>query len=178
MNNIKIISILLCLLLLCLILFTACGEKENEAAKDESVPDETTVVLETTNDGGTIEKDSEGNKITKDDKGNVVSVEDKDGTPVDVEKYITTHSWIIVSDATVASNSSGKSDDSGSSNLSGKSVDSGSSGGSVQPNASGSGSRSSSDSSSAVHDDVVEESIPVIIATIPDDKDLEKLPDL
>ena len=143
MKSTKIFSILLCLLIICSILFTACGEQESESTKDESTPDETTVVLETTSDGGTIEQDSEGNKITKDENGKVVSVEDKDGNPVNVTEYLTTHTWVE------------------------------SNGGSG-----GSGGSSGSGSSSVSGDDAVEESIPVIIATIPDEDDMVELPDL
>lgn len=76
------------------VLFSACGEKSGEAPPDVSVITETTVVLETTADGGTIEQDSEGNKITKDKDGKVIAVEDKDGNPIEVTEYLKTHSWV------------------------------------------------------------------------------------
>ena len=124
-------------------LFSACGEKQNAASPDEAAITETTVVLETTADGGTIEQDSEGNKITKDENGKVVSVEDKDGNPIDVTEYLTTHTWVELNgDSSGGSNGSDSSDGSGDSN-----------------------------------DDNVEESIPVVIATIPDEDDTVELPD-
>lgn len=177
MKIIKLFSVFLCLLIICSILFTACGEKENESTKDESAPGETTVVLETTSNGGTIEQDSESNKITKDENGKVVSVEDKNGNSIDVTEYLTTHTWVESN-----SNSSGGSGSSGSLSSSdrlgssGGSSESGSPGGSS--GSSSSGSSGGSGSSSVSGDEAVEESIPVIVATIPDDDDLVELPDL
>lgn len=163
------------LFVMMIMLLSACGEKKSEATADEAKPAETTVVLETTSDGGTIEQDSEGNKITKDEKGNILSVEDKDGKPIDVEEYITTHTWVVKDDS---SGSAEKSDGSSGENSSGHSDGSGISADSGGKSSSGSGSGSSSISGSSDRDDTVEESIPVIIATIPDDENLEKLPDL
>ena len=71
-----------------IMLLSACVEdnrslSESKASTTElskveaTAVSETTAVLETTADGGTIEKDSEGNKITKDRDGRVVAVEDK-----------------------------------------------------------------------------------------------------
>lgn len=177
MKRMKLLPILLCLLMICSILFTACGKKKSESTRDESAPGETTVVLETTSDGGTIEQDSEGNKITKDDKGNVLSVEDKDGKSVDVEWYITIHSWVVNNDSSGSTGGSGKSSGSGGSNSSGQSGASGSTDNSGGKSSSESSSGSSV-SGSSDQDDAVEESIPVIIATFPDDKELEKVPDL
>ena len=185
MKSVKYLAVLLSLLIVSAILLTACGEKASDATKDESAPGETTVVLETTDNGGTIELDSESNKITKDSKGNVISVEDKDGNPINVEEYIETHSWIIntgssggsgISGSSGSSGGSGLSDGSGSSSGSGLSDGSGSSGGSASSG--GSGSSGSSGSSSDIDEDQVEEDIPVIIATLPDDEDMVELPDL
>lgn len=161
-----------------IMLLSACGEKKSEATADEAKPAETTVVLETTSDGGTIEQDSEGNKIAKDEKGNILSVEDKYGKPIDVEEYITTHTWGLNDDSTGSSGGSGKASGSGGSGSSDRSDGSGLADGSGGRSSSGSDSGSSSISGSSDRDDTVEESIPVIIATIPDDKNLEKLPDL
>ena len=160
------------------VMLCACGDKQKNSSEDssgstESAVTETTVVLETTAEGGTVEQDSEGNKITKDKDGIVIAVEDKDGNPIEVTQYVTTHSWV---------EKTGKS--------SGGSTDP-----SIDPN-SDSGNKSN-DSKKAKTDnnkksaesqknnDVtehreegVEESIPVIIATIPDEEDLIELPDL
>lgn len=169
MKNTKILPILICVLLIGSILFTACGKKKSESTKDEATHGETTVVLETTGNGGTIEQDAEGNKITKDEKGNVLSVEDKDGKPVDVERYISTHTWVVNNDSSGTSGGSGKS---AGSNTSSRSDGSGISGDSEGKSSSG-----SSDSGSLDREEIVEESIPVVVATIPDEDDMEKLPD-
>lgn len=148
----KILAILMTVLVMAALL-CACGEKSGEATPDEAAKIETTVVLETTADGGTVEKDPEGNIVTKDQDGNVTAVEDKDGNPLDVKEYLETHSYVQGSGS--SSDSSGSSSgSSGSSDSSGKSGD-------------------SSDSQ-----DETEGEIPVIIATIPDDEDLIELPDL
>ena len=176
MKSIKMLPILLCVLLIGSILFTACGKKKSESTKDEAAPGETTVVLETTSDGGTIEQDAEGNKITKDEKGNVLSVEDKDGKPVDVERYISTHTWVVNNDSSGTSGGSGKSAGSDGSTSSGRSDGSGISGDSGGISSFGKGS-GSSDSGSSDRKEIIEESIPVVVATIPDEDDMEKLPD-
>lgn len=176
MKKTKILPILLCVLLIVLILFTACGKKKSESTKDESVPGETTVVLETTGDGGTIEQDAEGNRITKDEKGNILSVEDKDGKLVDVERYISSHSWVVSDDSSGTSGGSGKSADSDGSSSTGRSDGSGISGDSGGKSSSGKGS-GSSDSGTSDRKEIIEESIPVVVATIPDEDDMEKLPD-
>ena len=176
MKSIKILPILLCVLLIGSILFTACGKQKSDSTKDEAAPGETTVVLETTGNGGTIEQDAEGNRITKDEKGNVLSVEDKDGKPVDVERYISTHSWVVSDDSSGTSGGSEKSAGSDGSSSSGRSDGSGISGDTGGKSSSGKGS-GSSDSGSSDRKEIIEESIPVIIATIPDEDDMEKLPD-
>lgn len=143
-------------------LLCACNNKKDEATPDEATATvtETTVVLETTADGGTIEQDSEGNKITKDKDGKVIAVEDKDGNPIDVDEYLQTHSWVE------GSGSSGSSSGSGSS---------GGSEGSGSSKEESSGSGESSDGG----EDLTEGEIPIVIATIPvDTDDLEVLPDL
>ncbi|MBR1731625.1 MAG: hypothetical protein IJ725_04260, partial [Ruminococcus sp.] len=66
----------------------SCGgtdNKKSSATTTSSSSDtvsETTKVIETTPDGGTVEEDSEGNKITKDKNGEIISVTDKDGNEV------------------------------------------------------------------------------------------------
>ena len=169
MKSFKKFSVLLCLLIVCSILFTACGEKKSESTKDESSPDETTVVLETTSDGGTIEQDSEENKITKDKDGKVIYVEDKDGNPIDVTEYLSTHSWVESND----DSSSGSGSSGGGSGSSGGGSDS--SGGESDSSGGGSG---GSKSSSDLNDTTIEESIPVVVVTIPDDDDVNNLPEL
>ena len=117
--------------------------------------------------------------ITKDEKGNVLSVEDKDGKPVDVERYISTHTWVVNNDSSGTSGGSGKSagsDGSTGSTSSGRSDGSGISGDSGGKSSSGKGS-GSSDSGSSDRKEIIEESIPVVVATIPDEDDMEKLPD-
>ena len=111
--------------------------------------------------------------ITKDEKGNVLSVEDKDGKPVDVERYISTHARVVNSDS---SGTSGGSRKSAGSTSSGRSDGSGIFGDSEGNSSSGKGS-GSSDSGSSDRKEIIEESIPVIIETIPDEDDMEKLPD-
>ena len=111
--------------------------------------------------------------ITKDEKGNVLSVEDKDGKPVDVERNISTHTRLVNNDSSGTSGDLGKSDGSISS---GRSDDSGISDDSEGNSSSGKGS-GSSDSGSSDRKEIVEESIPVVVATIPDEDDMEKLPD-
>ena len=141
-------------LLIMIGVLSACGEekKEETSSKTDSqvtttvstseIPKETTVVLETTPDGGTVEKDSEGNKITKAPDGTVIAVEDENGTPVDVEEYVSTHSWVQGSNSgsgTSSQNGSGNSGDSGNSGNSDKS-------GSSSANGSGSTDKSGSSS--------------------------------
>lgn len=154
-------------------LLSACGEKPSDVAADDASADsavvkETTVVLETTADGDSIELDSEGNKITKDKNGEIISVVDKNGKTIEVTEYITTHHWIIESND--ADSSAGKNSGSGTSSEK-SSSQSGS-----KPAASSSSGSSSASSDNDGED--VEGDIPVIIATIPDDEDMIELPDL
>ena len=170
MKNILLIIMTAVLIVLSCV-FTACGGNSDKSTADSATSDsakvsETTVVLETTGDGGTIEQDSEGNKIKKDENGKVVSVEDKNGSPVDVTEYLTTHKWV---------ESNGDSGGSGSSSGSGNNSSGSSSGSGLSGN---SGSSSSSGPSSGDDSEMVEESIPVVIATIPDEDDMIELPDI
>lgn len=170
MKRIKFISAALGIVLMMAMLFTACGEDIEKTSSTEGTerPAETTVVLETTAQGGTVEQDAEGNTITKDSDGTVVSVVDKNGQPIEVAEYITTHSYIngIGSSDNMAEVSDNKS------------------------TASGSDTPKETDTSSSVfspvdetvksgqHSNDTEETIPVIIATLPDDSELAELPDL
>ena len=106
-------------------------------------------------------------------KRNCLSVEDKDGKPVDVERYISTHTRVVNNDSPGTSGGSGKY---AGSNTSSRSDGSGISGDSGGKSSSGKGS-GSSDSGSSDRGENVEESIPVVVATIPDEDDMEKLPD-
>lgn len=138
-------------------ILTACGEdKKEDTSGNESKSDETTVaaettaILETTSEGGTVEQDPDGNIVTKDKNGKVTEVEDKNGNPITVTEYLTTHSWVENSPA----GSGGKSSDGGS--------------GSVSEGDKG---------STNIQGDVVEGDIPVIIATIPPEEELIELPE-
>ena len=129
---------------------SACGEDKKEDNKETaatvrktSAMQETTVVLETTSEGGTVEQDSEGNKITRDNNGEIIAVEDKNGNRIEITEYITTHQWITDSDSPGSSSieSDGTSSDSG--------------------------------------EEGVEDEIPVIIASIPEDNsDMVDLSDI
>ena len=158
----------LIVMILVSVVLTACGDKSTGSTNDESAPAETTFVLETTAQGGTIEQDSEGNQITKDNEGKVVSVKDKNGNDVNVTEYLETHSWVEGSD-------SGNNNGSGADSVSGKS---GSSKTDKSGGSQGSSSGKKDNASSGNSDDnVAEEEIPVVIATIPDEDTLETLPD-
>ena len=155
--------IFLSLFLIAMMLLSACGETSDPSSENGSIPGETTVVIEQTPDGGTVEQDSEGNKITKDKNGDVVSVEDSEGNPVDVDEYLTTHGQTGTngsSDGASSASSTTGSSNSSSSSSSGESKD------------------QSDNTGSSENDEQVEEDIPVVIATIPDDDDMVELPDL
>lgn len=85
---------LLIVVLVFSVVLSACGSKQTGSTPNEAEVTETTVVLETTEDGGSVEQDADGNKITKDKDGKVTAVEDKDGNPIDVATYLETHSWV------------------------------------------------------------------------------------
>lgn len=178
MKHIKRLMIVSFLVLI-VVLLSACGENNSETAADktavtEAAVTETTVVLETTPDGGTVEQDSEGNIITKNSEGKVTKVEDKNGNPVSVSEYVKTHSWIENS----SNSDSGSGSNSGSDN---KNKDP-----ENKNNHSEQPSTVSSDDPEINGTDPVapeqgpeegaEEEIPVVIATIPDEEDMEVLP--
>nr|WP_316624246.1 hypothetical protein [uncultured Ruminococcus sp.] len=85
---------LLAVLILTSCFLSACGNKNTGSTPDQSAISETTVVLETTSEGGTVEQDPEGNKITKDKEGKVTHVEDKTGKTIEVTDYLATHAWV------------------------------------------------------------------------------------
>lgn len=136
-------------------LLAACGEKDLDNT-DTSIVFETTVVIETTADGGTVERDSDGNIITKNTEGEVVFVEDKNGNSVDVNKYVASHSWILNND---------------SDNIGNRGITGGQSVGTSNSNSGESYGNKSDDNSSEIDDEQVEETIPVVVATIPDNDD-------
>ena len=96
------------------VLLAGCGNK-NTATPDSAATEstvsptekETTKVIETTSDGGTIEQDKEGNVIEKDKNGEIVSVKDKDGKVIQITEYITTHTYVIDGSSDSGSDDSG-----------------------------------------------------------------------
>lgn len=158
----------ICLLTLVFVLsclMTACGDNKeqsvnNDAAPDSSAVQETVIVLETISDGSTVVQDSEGNKVTIDKSGNVTDVQDKSGNAVSVKEYMTTHSWIEDAGFVFFSGVDGSN---------GKSTD----------NSSAKKDTGKSNSAKPTSDgDAVEEEIPVIVATLPDEDDMIELPDI
>ena len=164
MMKTKLMALLIAAALVVSVWLAACGEN-GDATKDEApigdtpVVKETTVVLETTADGGTVEQDAEGNKITKDKDGKVIRVEDKSGNELDVTEYLTTHSWVEGSGSDTSDASGGES---------GSSKNNGSNSNSNENASVGTG-KSGETFSSGSQEEKVEEEIPVVIATIPDD---------
>jgi len=85
------------------VLLVGCGDKNDVATPDSATPDssvsskitETTKVIETTTEGGTVEQDKEGNVIEKDKSGEIVSVKDEDGKIIEITEYITTHTYVV-----------------------------------------------------------------------------------
>ena len=181
----KFAFLLLILSMAMTVLMTACGEDKSESSEDKksaddtSVVAETTAILETTADGGTVEKDSEGNIVTKDSSGKVVNVKDKDGNPVNVDTYLTTHSWIEKSGSDFDENGSNnlESDDENRENTSKNGSvaqdDKGNSGANGTQN-----SDTQVDNNGSNDDKDFEGSIPAVIATMPDEEDFENFPDL
>ena len=157
------------------VLLSSCGEKNDDSAKDKNSSSqssteaalETTAFLETTGQGGTVEKDSDGNVITKDQNGKVTEVKDKDGKPIEVSEYLITHSWVEnpadAADSKSANNQNGSSS---------------SQNNTKQSDRTGSDSQKSGVNADAVDtpENDVEGSIPVVIATMPDKDELDELP--
>ena len=158
----------------------ACGDEKTESSDNQSNTDETTAVLETTADGGTVELDADGNTITRDKDGNIISIKDSAGNPIDLQEYARTHSWALEYIITEIKTSGGNDSGSGGGNsYSGNSKDSGSNGSSGNNSGSGGSNQSNrSNDSSDQQEDAAEEEIPVIIATLPDDGDVVELPSL
>lgn len=77
--------------------------KTSSSAKTE----ETLKVIETTPDGGTVEQDKAGNKIKKNKNGKITSIVDKNGNSVNINNYITNHPGVnkkpVVSDGSTSS---------------------------------------------------------------------------
>ena len=172
-------AIFLCLLLMAALLLSACGENEStgKSADDNADTAETTVVLETTSEGGTVEEDAEGNRITKDKEGKIISVVDKNGNPIDLDEYLTTHSWAESngSSSGAVNEDNGNAGESSGSSTGGKNNSSGNS----SNNKTESTEKSDKKDTSGSQGDVTEGEIPVIIATLPENyEDLPELPDL
>lgn len=151
--------------------FCACNNNEQTKSTATADSAETTVVLETTAQGGTIEKDSEDNIITKDENGKVVKVEDKNGKTIEVSEYLTTHSWVENSSSSGGgSKSSSAADDS----------KTGSNSGDSKTDSSESSEKKSTDEKkdSNKTDEGLEEEIPVVVATITEEQDKLDIPDL
>ena len=158
------------------------GSAESRGEKSSAVEQETTKVLETTTDGGTVEEDKDGNILEKDKDGEIVSVKDSSGNSVDVEQYKAEHpAFSGKTDNTSSSNGSKTSSTSSNSktgsNTSSKSGSSSKS--SSSSNSSNSGSSSSSNNSSQNDSDEVEGEIPTIVVTLPDNiDDLPEIPEM
>ena len=167
----RLTAIILAILMLaaCLV---ACGEDNKdgnnsatEASVSETKPVETTVVMEFTPEGNTIEKDAEGNTIERSMSGKIVSVTDKDGNTVSVTEYSKAHPDIA--------NPQGSSQSSGS----GEKTDT--------PSKTGDGDKTEAPQATEDEDvpveerpkkEVVEEEIPQVIVEIPDADDAYELP--
>lgn len=152
-------------------IFTACGN--NNSNKEKSDTSETLKLVETTPDGGTVEKDSESNIVTKDKNGKITSVKDKNGKKVDVDEYIKTHgSSVNKSSAKTSSDSSSVSKDTKSKNSS-KSSKSKSTSKSSKKSSENSSKKSDNKSSNSSKSgkkssEVAEEKIPEVVVTVPD----------
>ena len=134
----------------------SCGGSKNSSSnKTSSAVSETTKVLETTADGGTVEEDPEGNVITKDKNGEITSVKDKEGNDVNVDEYKNSHE--NENNSSLSGNSSSKTSSKTSSN-----------------SKSSSGSKSSS-SSSSKSNEPTEGEIPTVVI---DDEGIETAPEL
>lgn len=158
------------------------GESGKGSDKKSSAVSETTKVIETTAEGGTVEKDSDGNKITKDKDGGIISVEDKNGNALDIDEYIASHPDAKKSASTdkKSSNTSKTSSNTKSSNTksSSSSNSSGKSSGNTKSSASSKSSdksKSSSSSKSVSKNSDAKEEVPTVIVTIPDNADETEL---
>ena len=145
----KMIAALAAVLMLTAGLSACGGEQDAEAGKATedtaavaTSAAETTVVVEKTADGGTIEKDSENNELEIDKNGKLVSVKDKNGNDVDVTEYTVTH-YIVTSGGSVI----GSADDTRSGDSSSKSEGSSSKSDDSSSKSEGSSSKSGDSSS-------------------------------
>lgn len=178
----ELLSIIICLMML-LELFTACGEDKSTASDDKKSGEEATTavetvaVLETTADGGAIEQDSEGNKIIRDNTGKIIEIKDKEDNPVDITVYLSTHTW-IEDPATTGGNSDSSKVDNDSSDNKTQNNDSNGTKDSSSKDSEDSEKTDQNVQPTSADGEGLEESIPVVIATIPDDDDMIELPDL
>ena len=143
----------------------ACGNKNDQKATEaattaateasKTTATEAANIIETTAEGGTVEKTADNFTGEKDKNGEIVSVKDSSGNSVPVQEYIEEHT---------SGNNSGNT----SNNTSSKSSDnSGNQGTSSQP------SSSSKPQDSSKSDQEVEETIPQIIIELPDTEEYE-----
>lgn len=164
-------------------LLSACGEDKSTASDDKKSGEEATTavetvaVLETTADGGAIEQDSEGNKIIRDNTGKIIEIKDKDDNPVDITVYLSTHTW-IEDPAAAGGNSDPSKVDNDSSDNKTQNNDSNGTKDSSSKDPEDSEKTDRNVQPTSADGEGVEESIPVVIATIPDDDDMIELPDL
>lgn len=170
----KRLAAALCLALIAAI-FGGCGCSSDVSSDKKSTVSETLSVIETTPDGGTVERDAEGNTVTKDKNGAIISVEDKNGEALEVEEYIDSHPYAVSGgSADSKQGGSGGSDKNSSSASSSKSSSKTSSNKSSSKSSSKSSTSSKSSSKSSSQAET-EEEIPEVIATIPDDDKIEEI---
>lgn len=125
----------------------------------------------------------DGHKVTKDKTGTVISVEDKDGNPVDAGEYLASlepeEIEIIKPDTSEekTGSDSNQNDKAGSDDTKKNNSDS-NSGDKNDSGANDSRNKNDVNETETVNDqnDVIEGEIPVIVATLPQGKDLENLP--
>ena len=167
----KLIVLIMAALTLLSAAACSCGGSGETGGKTYSaIEQETIKLLETTPDGGTVEKDKDGNTIEKDKDGEIVSVKDSDGNSVDIEQYKADYPVV-----------SGKTESSKSSAVSGKTSSKASSSTLSDKTSSKTSSKSSKTSSTSGNnsEDETEEEIPTIVVTMPENpEELEEIPDL
>lgn len=143
-------------------LFAGCscasGGNSSEKPKttSSSKTEETMKVIETTPDGGTVERDAQGNTVTKDKDGNIKSVKDKNGKALDTGKYIKSHPS-VKSGTSSSKSSASKSSESKSNNKSKKTSSKTKSG------------KTTSSKKGKKSDEVEEEKIPQVTLAGPED---------
>lgn len=161
-----------------------CGCAATPSDDSKSSASETMKVIETTADGGTVEKDSDGNSVQKDKDGKIVSVKDKNGKKLDVDEYVSTHPYAEKdytgeksgdsSSKTAVTSKSSKSAKSTSDSKSNSKSDDSKSGKTSSNN-----SKSNSSKSNSSKSDQVEGKIPSVVEDEPDDDDVvAEFPDM